>query len=129
MQSVSFDRLKTELLDAITNHRESIGHLMTISALIDELQEVLPPTAVVMGAGARVSHGVDGFMEPVGDIDLQAERLTELLTDTGLHAKMAVAARRTAETRFCTDLLIPRYEAYYKQVISEGTFQPLAVSK
>ena len=27
---------------------------------------------------------------------------------------MSAAARHTAETRFCTDLIIPQYEAYYR---------------
>jgi N-acetyl-alpha-D-glucosaminyl L-malate synthase BshA len=90
----------------------------------------VPPVATrTGGVPDLISQSVDGFMEPVGDIDSHAERLIELLTSPGLHAKMAAAARRTAETRFCTDLLIPRYEAYYKRVISEGTFQSLAVSK
>jgi hypothetical protein len=31
---------------------------------------------------------------------------------------MATAARETAETRFCTDLLIPRYEAVYRGVLA-----------
>jgi hypothetical protein len=30
---------------------------------------------------------------------------------------MAAAARHTASTRFCTDKIIPQYEAYYNQVL------------
>jgi hypothetical protein len=56
--------------------------------------------------------------------------LTELLTDERLHATLAAAARNSAETRFSTDLLIPKYEAYYKQVCeSQGTWAASAVSK
>jgi hypothetical protein len=29
---------------------------------------------------------------------------------------MSGAARRTAETRFCTSLIIPQYERYYEEV-------------
>jgi hypothetical protein len=53
----------------------------------------------------------------VGDIARLAERATQLVTDPALHAEMAAAARRTAKTRFCTDKIIPQYEAYYKQVL------------
>ena len=68
-------------------------------------------------------------MEEVGNIDAQAARLAELLTDEGLHARIAGAARKTAETRFCTDLIIPRYEAYYERVCNGlGTTQSAAVS-
>ena len=89
-----------------------------------------PPVATLTGGlPDLITHGVDGFMEPVGDIDAQAARLVELLTDQALHTRLAQAARKTAQTRFCTDLLIPRYEAYYKQVCETwGTWRGLAVS-
>ena len=46
-----------------------------------------------------------------------AARATQLVTDSSLHARMAEAARHTALTRFCTNKIIPQYEAYYKQVL------------
>jgi L-malate glycosyltransferase len=90
----------------------------------------VPPVATrTGGVPDLITHGVDGFMEPVGDIDSQAERLTELLTDPRLHSQISAAARKTAETRFCTDLIIPQYEKYYQQVCSgQGTFLRPAVS-
>jgi hypothetical protein len=57
-------------------------------------------------------------MEPVGDTDSQATRLISLLTDSALHDRVAAAARNTALARFCTDLIIPRYEAHYERVLS-----------
>ncbi|HEX3683760.1 MAG TPA: N-acetyl-alpha-D-glucosaminyl L-malate synthase BshA [Bryobacteraceae bacterium] len=90
----------------------------------------VPPVATQTGGVPDlITNCADGFMEPVGDIEAQAARLTELLTDGALHANIAAAARKTAETRFCTDLIIPRYEAYYERVRdAEGTFDPSAVS-
>jgi L-malate glycosyltransferase len=89
----------------------------------------VPPVATRTGGlPDLITHGVDGFMEPVGDIDAQALRLVELLTDTPLHARIATAARRSAETRFTTDLIIPKYEAYYRSV-QGGTLMASAVSK
>jgi N-acetyl-alpha-D-glucosaminyl L-malate synthase BshA len=90
----------------------------------------VPPVATrTGGVPDLITHATDGFMEPVGDIEAQATRLTELLTDDALHASIAAAARKTAETRFCTDLIIPQYEAYYERVLAaEGTFHPPAVS-
>jgi hypothetical protein len=64
----------------------------------------------------------------VGDIDAQAARLTELLTDEKLHARLSAAAQNTAKTRFCSDLIIPQYEAYYDRVCADGTFLKSAVS-
>jgi N-acetyl-alpha-D-glucosaminyl L-malate synthase BshA len=77
----------------------------------------VPPVATLTGGVPDlITHGVDGFMEPVADIDAQAARLAQLLTDDTFHAKISAAARKTAEARFCTDLIIPRYEQYYEQV-------------
>ena len=90
----------------------------------------VPPVATLTGGVPDlITHGVDGFMEPVADVDAQAARLTDLLTDGALHARISAAARRTAETRFCTTLIIPRYEQYYERVCdAEGTLSSLAVS-
>jgi L-malate glycosyltransferase len=78
----------------------------------------VPPVATLTGGVPDlITHGVDGFMERVGDIEGQAARLTELLTNEPLHARVSEAARKTAQTRFCTDLIIPQYEAYYESGI------------
>jgi N-acetyl-alpha-D-glucosaminyl L-malate synthase BshA len=71
----------------------------------------------VGGVPELITNGEDGFLESPGDIDRLAERATQLVTDESLHDKMAAAARKTATSRFCTDKLIPKYEAYYKEVI------------
>jgi N-acetyl-alpha-D-glucosaminyl L-malate synthase BshA len=82
----------------------------------------VPPVATrAGGVPDLITDGVDGFMEPVGDTKRQAERLISLLTDERLHSRIAAAARRTAEERFCTDLIIPQYEAYYTQVCSSSS--------
>ncbi len=80
----------------------------------------VPPVATrTGGVPDLITHEVDGYMEPVGDTVAQAARLTQLLTDQQLHARISQAARNTAQTRFCTDLIIPQYEAYYRAVCAE----------
>jgi N-acetyl-alpha-D-glucosaminyl L-malate synthase BshA len=76
------------------------------------------PAVATRGGGLPelVTHGVDGFLEPVGDIQAQAARVVELLTDEKLYQSVSGAARRTAETRFCSSLTIPQYERYYEEV-------------
>jgi N-acetyl-alpha-D-glucosaminyl L-malate synthase BshA len=71
----------------------------------------------VGGVPELITDGVDGFLENPGDIPRLAARVTELVTDAPLHARMAIAARRTASTRFCSDKIIPQYEAYYKEIL------------
>ncbi|MBV9156034.1 MAG: N-acetyl-alpha-D-glucosaminyl L-malate synthase BshA [Acidobacteriaceae bacterium] len=90
----------------------------------------VPPVATrTGGVPDLITHRVDGYLEPVGDIEAQAQRLTELLTNDKLHGEISEAARKTAQTRFCTDLIIPRYEEYYERVCgSNGTLRAAAVS-
>lgn len=81
----------------------------------------VPPVATrTGGVPDLITHGVDGFMEEVGNYDAQAVRLLQLLTDDTLHDRMAAAARHTAVSRFSTELVIPQYEAYYKQICESG---------
>jgi N-acetyl-alpha-D-glucosaminyl L-malate synthase BshA len=81
----------------------------------------VPPVATrTGGVPDLITDGVDGFMEPAGDTESQAERLVALLTDERLHGVMAAAARETAESRFSTNLLIPKYEAYYREVCASS---------
>jgi L-malate glycosyltransferase len=77
----------------------------------------VPPVATrTGGVPDLITHGVDGYMEAVGDYDAQGARITELLTDESLHNRMATAAREAAVARFSTELIIPQYEAYYRLV-------------
>ena len=68
------------------------------------------------GVPELITHGVDGFAEGVGDLDAQAARATELLTNHRLHQRMAAAARHTAVSRFSTERIIPQYEQYYEEI-------------
>jgi N-acetyl-alpha-D-glucosaminyl L-malate synthase BshA len=80
----------------------------------------VPPVATrVGGVPELITDGVDGFLEPAGDIKSQASRAVQLLSDDKLHGTMAEAARQTATRRFCSDLIIPQYERYYEEVVGQ----------
>jgi len=86
----------------------------------------VPPVATrVGGVPELITDGVDGFLENVGDVEAQAHRAIQLLTDDSLHARMAQAARTTAVERFATSLIIPQYETYYEEVVASGNFARL----
>jgi N-acetyl-alpha-D-glucosaminyl L-malate synthase BshA len=77
----------------------------------------VPPVATLGGGiGELVTHGQDGYLEEVGDVTSQAQRVIEILSDPVLHARLAAAARRTAETRFDSKRIIPLYERFYTEV-------------
>jgi L-malate glycosyltransferase len=81
----------------------------------------LVPVATRTGGVAElITHGEDGYLEEVGDVEAMAGRLRELLTQPLRRAQLAAAARRTAQTRFSTELIIPRYEEYYRVVLAQS---------
>jgi N-acetyl-alpha-D-glucosaminyl L-malate synthase BshA len=87
-------------------------------AALEAMACAVPPVATRTGGVAElISNGVDGYVEAVGDIEAQAARVVELLTDDGLYARVSEAARKTAETRYCTSEIIPVYERMYQRVI------------
>jgi len=81
---------------------------------------VAPVATRVGGVPELITDGEDGYLEAVGDVPAQAARVVALLTDDKLHERISGAARWTAAERFCTDKIIPLYEAYYKEVCGRG---------
>jgi len=77
----------------------------------------VPPVGTrVGGTPELIRDGVDGYLEPVGDVAAQAARVVSLLTDDALYKRISTAARRAAQTRYSTELVIPQYERYYEEV-------------
>jgi L-malate glycosyltransferase len=78
----------------------------------------VPPVATqVGGLSELVTSGTDGYLEPLAGVDAQASRVVALLTDGALYTRVAQAARHTAETRFDTERIIPKYEALYERMM------------
>jgi L-malate glycosyltransferase len=78
---------------------------------------VVPVATRVGGVPELITEGEDGYLEQPGDIAGQAARVVELLLDEQLHYRMAMAGRWNAAERFCTEKIIPQYEAYYRQIL------------
>jgi N-acetyl-alpha-D-glucosaminyl L-malate synthase BshA len=78
---------------------------------------VVPVATRVGGVPELITDEEDGFLQEVGDIEGQADRVAGLLKDDELHYRMSKAGRWNASERFCTDKIIPRYERYYEEVI------------
>jgi len=74
----------------------------------------------VGGVPELIEHQHNGLLYEVGDIDGMAAGALSLLTDPGRLEAMSLAARRTAQDKFCASRIIPLYEAYYEQVIAAG---------
>ena len=74
----------------------------------------------VGGVPELIEEGINGLLFPVGDIEAMAAAAIALLNDPPRLAAMALAARRTAQDRFCASRIIPLYEQYYERVIGRS---------
>ena len=72
----------------------------------------------VGGLPEVIDHGVNGFLHDLNDVKAMAESGIALLTNPELHARVAAEGRRTVRERFCCDLIVPRYEAFYAQLLA-----------
>ena len=72
----------------------------------------------VGGVPELIDDGVTGLLYNVGDVDSMAKGALSLLTDRSRLEAMRIAARKTAQTRFCSTLVLPQYIAYYEKVIA-----------
>lgn len=72
--------------------------------------------ARVGGLPEVITDGVDGILEPPGSVEAMARRAMTLLRDVELHAAMREAAVARARL-FSTDVIVPRYEEYYRRVL------------
>jgi N-acetyl-alpha-D-glucosaminyl L-malate synthase BshA len=72
------------------------------------------------GIPELITDGEDGLLAPAGDIEAMAAHALSLLTDDRRFERFSAAARRTAETRFSTERIIPQYEACYRDVLGRA---------
>jgi N-acetyl-alpha-D-glucosaminyl L-malate synthase BshA len=79
--------------------------------------------AIATGVGGvpeLIDDGETGLLYPVGDVDAMAAGALTLLGDRARLETMREAARKTAQKRFCSTLVIPQYVKYYEQVLAQG---------
>ena len=67
-----------------------------------------------------VQHGVDGYLVNPGDVKEAGRYALEILSRTDRGREMGQQARRNAKSKFCANDVIPRYEEYYRRVLSES---------
>jgi N-acetyl-alpha-D-glucosaminyl L-malate synthase BshA len=77
----------------------------------------VPVVATRVGGIPEVVTPESGRLAGVGDVDAMADAGVELLGDRDLWDAASSAARRAAE-RYSSDLIVPRYEAFYEEVVS-----------
>lgn len=93
--------------------QESFG----LSALEAMACEVPVVASRVGGLHEVVDHGVTGFLHPPDDLGAMVASSVRLLTEPPLHRRFAQAARAVVAERFCTERVVPMYEAVYSTAI------------
>jgi L-malate glycosyltransferase len=92
---------------------ESFG-LAALEAMACETPAI---ATLVGGVAELITDGADGLLFPVGDVDAMAAASIALLSDPERHQAMRKAARKTAQDRFCSTRILPRYVKFYESLI------------
>jgi N-acetyl-alpha-D-glucosaminyl L-malate synthase BshA len=77
----------------------------------------------VGGLPEVVENGVDGYLVEPGDVKIAGKYAIDLLSRADRGREMGQLARVHARKKFCANDVIPKYEAYYEQVLEQ---RPLA---
>jgi L-malate glycosyltransferase len=98
----------------LPSDNESFG-LVALEAMACEVPVVV---SRVGGLPEVVEDGVEGYLVEPRNIDQMAARALDVLGDDQRRQEMGKRARRTARARFCSTLIIPQYEEYYRAIIA-----------
>lgn len=75
----------------------------------------------VGGVPEVVTHGVDGFLVAPRDVAGAAKYAIEILSRADRGREMGKQARLNARRKFCSNDVIPLYEAYYQRVLEASS--------
>jgi L-malate glycosyltransferase len=96
---------------------ESFG----LAALEAMACEVVPIATRTGGVPEVIEHGTSGYLADVGDVETMARYAIELLNDESKLRSMGKAARREAQSKFCSSKIVPQYEAFYRRVLERSS--------
>jgi N-acetyl-alpha-D-glucosaminyl L-malate synthase BshA len=71
----------------------------------------------VGGLPEIIDDGVTGFLRDKDDVDGMAAQAVKVLDDPPLAARVGEAAAATVQRTYCTEKVVPQYEAYYADVL------------
>jgi len=71
----------------------------------------------VGGIPEVISHGENGFIVPLHDVESVAKFALEILTNQDIHNRMKKAAIETVSEKFHSSLIVSQYEKLYEKVV------------
>jgi N-acetyl-alpha-D-glucosaminyl L-malate synthase BshA len=112
------DRVQEKLgladLFLLPSEEESFG-LAALEAMACEVPVI---ASNVGGLPEVVTQGVDGYLIPPHDIEAGAKYALEILSRPDRGRAMGQQARINARSKYCSNDVIPQYEAYYAKVLN-----------
>ena len=119
------DRVQEKLgvadLFLLPSDLESFG-LAALEAMACEVPVI---ATNVGGLPEVVTHGVDGYLVPPRDVAAAGKYAIEILSRPDRGREMGKLARVNARKNYCSNDVIPKYEAYYRSVV-ESTVKAVA---
>lgn len=115
-QNQVYEKLAVADLFLLLSENESFG-LAALEAMACEVPVI---ATRVGGVPEVITDGETGYLAAVGDVDTMARRALELLSEPARARALGQRARESAQQRFCSSLIIPRYEAFYRSVLEQA---------
>jgi N-acetyl-alpha-D-glucosaminyl L-malate synthase BshA len=100
----------------LPSEQESFG-LAALEAMACEVPVV---ASRVGGIPEVVTDRETGFLSEVGNVEKMSDDVVKLSNDSDLINEMGRKARESAISRYSTDLIIPKYIAFYEKVLGKG---------
>jgi glycosyltransferase involved in cell wall biosynthesis len=99
----------------LTSRRESFG-----IAVLEAMAVGCPVVATRSGGpDGIITHGVDGLLASVGDVQQLADHVLHLLADDALGRQLARSAQRTVSHRYTIEVVCARMASVYREVLSQ----------
>jgi len=99
----------------LPSENESFG-LAALEAMSCEVPVV---ASNVGGLKELISHGADGYLIRVGDVEALAQYSLNILQDPKLQEKFGRNARQKVLEKYTPDKIVPNYEDLYEQTLKE----------
>jgi N-acetyl-alpha-D-glucosaminyl L-malate synthase BshA len=97
----------------LPSSQESFG-MAALEAMACEVPVV---ASRIGGLPEVIEDGVTGFLRDLDDVEGMVDRAVAVLQDRVLRDRIGQAAAEHVRTRFCEDLIVPQYEAFYEEVL------------
>jgi L-malate glycosyltransferase len=120
-----YEKLGLADLFLLPSDEESFG----LAALEAMACEVPVLATNVGGVSEVVTHGVDGYLFEPRDVVTAAKYALEILRRPDRGRSMGQMARASARRQYCSNDIIPLYEAYYEKILNSAVPSRRAAGK